>query len=125
MFPLSRADLCRDLCDGRSECGEAVQDGDPDLELGHQTVEVSDRKALNQQLDAVHFGHGPASGVIPAPFSSSGSADALRRTQDFMAVDDPGGVGRPRFGTLAGSLLWLRPTPWIGSSRPMRPTRSG
>ncbi len=39
--PLPRADLSRDLCEGRAECGEAVQDRDPDLELSDLAVEVS------------------------------------------------------------------------------------
>ena len=48
-YPLS----C-DLGDGRSERGEAVQDGHPDLELSELTVEVPGGQALAQQFETMH-----------------------------------------------------------------------
>ncbi len=38
--PYPRTDLSRDLCDGDAEGGEAVQDGNTDLEFRNLTVEV-------------------------------------------------------------------------------------
>jgi len=52
-FPLSQTDLSLGLSDGCAECGEAVQYGDPDLELRNLTVEVSGGQALTQQLGFV------------------------------------------------------------------------
>ena len=52
--PLPRTDLSRDLCDGDAERGEAVQDGNTHLELGHLTVEVPRHEALTEQFDAMH-----------------------------------------------------------------------
>lgn len=100
--PFPRTDLSRDLCDGRAECGEAVQDRDPDLELCDLTVEVSGGQALPQQLDAVHLGFCATSAVVAAPSSPDGSTDAFRRPQDFVSRDRPGGIGLPEFGILAG-----------------------
>ncbi len=39
-LPFPRTDLSRDLCDGDAERGEAIEHGDPDLELRNLTVEV-------------------------------------------------------------------------------------
>ena len=39
-----------------AECGEAVQDGDTDLELRDLAVEVPRHEALTQQFHAMHFG---------------------------------------------------------------------
>lgn len=39
-------DLSREFCDGRAERGEAVQDGDTDLEFCDLTVEVPCAQAL-------------------------------------------------------------------------------
>jgi hypothetical protein len=76
-LPLSRTDLSRDLCGGCAERGEAVQDGDANLNLSDLTVEVLSGQALPQQLDAVHLGLCAASAVIPASSSPDGPADAL------------------------------------------------
>lgn len=66
------------ICDGGSECGEAVQDGDTHLELRDLTVEVACGEALTEQLDTVHLGLCAASAVIPAPSSPDGPATAFR-----------------------------------------------
>jgi hypothetical protein len=47
-FPFPLTDLSCDLCDGRAEGGEAVQDGNADLEFGNLTVKVARHKALAQ-----------------------------------------------------------------------------
>lgn len=47
-FSYPRADLFHDLCNGRSERGEAVQDGNTNLELRDLTVEVPRHEALTQ-----------------------------------------------------------------------------
>jgi hypothetical protein len=47
-FSFPRTDLSRDICDGRAERGEAVQDGDTDLELRDLTVSVARGQALTQ-----------------------------------------------------------------------------
>jgi hypothetical protein len=63
--------------DGYAERGEAVQDGNPDLELGDLTIKVSRAQALAQQFDTVHLRLDAASAVIAAPSSPDGSAEAL------------------------------------------------
>jgi hypothetical protein len=45
-FPFPRTDLSHDFSDGDAERGEAVQDGDTDLELCNLTVEVPRHEAL-------------------------------------------------------------------------------
>lgn len=44
-------DLSYGVGNGCAERGEAVEDGDTDLELGNLTVEVPREQALSQQLD--------------------------------------------------------------------------
>lgn len=63
-FPFPRTDLPCGLGDGRSKGGEAVQDGDTDLELRDLTVEVPGAEALAQQFHRVHSGLCAASAVI-------------------------------------------------------------
>jgi hypothetical protein len=48
--PFLGQDLSHSFSDGRSERGEAVQDGDTDLELGDLTVEVPRAQALAQKF---------------------------------------------------------------------------
>ena len=101
-LPFPRTDLPCDLCDGRSECGEAVQDGDASRELRDLTVDVACIDALTEPLDAVHLGFGPASAVVSAPSLPDRSTDALWCAQEVAPGDCPGGVGFPRFGVLEG-----------------------
>lgn len=77
MFPFPGTDLASDHSDGRSESGEAVEDGDPDLELRDLTVEVARCQSLPQQFDAVHLCLDAAPAVIPAPSSPDGPSDAF------------------------------------------------
>jgi hypothetical protein len=100
-FPFPRTDLSFGLCYKRAECGEAVEDGNPDLELGDLTVELARGEALAQELGAVHLGLSAASAVIPAPSSPDGPAEPLRGPQDLVAGHGPSGVGLPWFGVLA------------------------
>ena len=53
-FPFPRVRSGDWLCDGEAERGEAIQDGDADLEFGGLAVEISGHEPLTQQLDAVH-----------------------------------------------------------------------
>jgi len=52
--PYPRTDLSHDLCDGYTNGGEAVQDGDPDLELCDLTIKVPRGQVLTQQFDTAH-----------------------------------------------------------------------
>ena len=54
-FPFPRTDSSHGFSDGDAERGEAVQDGDANLELGHLTVEVPRQKALTRQFHTVHL----------------------------------------------------------------------
>lgn len=56
-------------------CGEAVQDGYKDLELGYLTVEVPRAEALTQQFDTVHLCFDTASAMIAGPSSPDGSTE--------------------------------------------------
>lgn len=53
-FPFPQTDSSHGLSDGYAECGEAVQDGDPDMEVCDLTVEVSGHEPLTEELDAMH-----------------------------------------------------------------------
>jgi len=53
--PLSPDRLTYGFSDGYAERGEAVQDGNADLELGNLTVEVPRHEALTQQFDTVQL----------------------------------------------------------------------
>ena len=68
--PFPRTELSHSRCDGYAEGGEAVQNGDADLELGDLTVEVPGGQALTQQLDAVHLCFCAASGHIDYPLAA-------------------------------------------------------
>ena len=48
--------MSHDLCDGYAKGGEAIQDGDPDLELRDLTIKVPRGQSLAQQFDTVHLG---------------------------------------------------------------------
>ena len=64
MFPFLWTDLSDELCDGCAERGEAVQDGDTNLELRNLTVEVTRHETLTQKLYAVHLCFDAAPAVI-------------------------------------------------------------
>ena len=49
--PLLRTDLSHGFRDRDAKCGEAVQDGDTDLELGDLTVELARGETLAQERD--------------------------------------------------------------------------
>ncbi len=63
-FPLSRLKSADGLRDGNAECGEAVEDGDADLEFGGLAVEVAGHELLAEQLHAVHLRLHAASSVV-------------------------------------------------------------
>lgn len=91
VFSLPSIDLSCGLCDGRAEPGEAVEDGNPDLELGDLTVELARGEALARELGAVHPGLGAASAVIPTG-GELGRADFQRFLVDpdmKLAPDPP------------------------------------
>jgi hypothetical protein len=98
---LSGTDLSQGFRDGDAERGEAVQDGNADLELGDLTVELARGQALAQELDTVHLGLGAASAVVSAPSSPDCPAETFRSAQDLVTGDRPGGVWLPWFGILA------------------------
>lgn len=75
-LPFPRTDSSHGFRDGYSECGEAAQHGDPDLELYDLTVEVTRGKTLPQELDAVHLDLCTASAVIPTSSSQDGLPEA-------------------------------------------------
>lgn len=74
LFPRTRSS--HGLDDGCAEGGEAVQDGEPDVELGDLPVEVPRREALTEQLDAMHLRLGAASAVVAAPSSPNRAGQA-------------------------------------------------
>lgn len=51
--PLSPDRLSHGLCFGDAACGEAVRNGDTDVEFGDLTVKLSRGQALSQELDAM------------------------------------------------------------------------
>jgi len=53
--------------DGYAEGGEAVQDGDADVELGDLSVEVPGHEPLTEQLHAMHLRLGAAAAMVAAP----------------------------------------------------------
>ena len=65
-FPFPPTGLSCELCDRDAECGEAVQDGDTDLELRNLTVEVPRHEALVQQLHTMHLCLCAAPAVVTA-----------------------------------------------------------
>ena len=87
---------------GYAECGEAVQDGDTDLELRDLAVEVPRHEALTQQFHTVHLRFDAASAVIAAPSSPDRPTEALRCAQGFVPCDCSGRVGLPWLGVFAG-----------------------
>ena len=66
------SDLSHDLRDGDAERGEAVQDGNTNLELRDLTVKVPRQEALAQQFHTMHLGLDAAPAVIAAPLSPEG-----------------------------------------------------
>jgi len=93
--------LSHDLCAGRCERGEAVQDGNTNLELRDLTVEVPRHEALTQWFHTVHPGFDAASAVTAAPSSPDGTAEAFRGAQGLGARDRAGSVGLAWLGLLA------------------------
>jgi hypothetical protein len=53
--PFSRLTLGDGLGDGDTECDEAVEDGDADLEFGGLTIEVARGERLTEELEAVYL----------------------------------------------------------------------
>ena len=80
---------------------EAVQDGDPDLELRDLTIKVPRDQSLAQQFDIMHLGFDAASAVVAAPSSPDRPAKAFGCTQGLVARDRAGSVGLPWLGVLA------------------------
>lgn len=76
-FPYPRTDSSYGFSEGYSERGEAVQDGDTDLELGDLTVEVPSGQTLAQQFHTMYLGFDAASAVIAAPSSPDRPAEAF------------------------------------------------
>ena len=54
-FPFAGADSSHGFSEGYAKCGEAVQDGDPDLKLGNLSVEVPGIQTLAQQLHTMRL----------------------------------------------------------------------
>jgi hypothetical protein len=94
-------DLSRDLRDRDAERGEAVQDGDTNLELCDLMVEVSRHETLTQQFHTMHLGFDAASAVVAAPSSPDRTAEVFRCPQCFVACDR---ACRDRFPRLATTL---------------------
>ena len=101
-LPCPRTDSSHGFSDGYAKRGDAVQDGDTDLELGHLTIEVPRHEAMTQQFHAVHFGFDAALSVIAAPSSPDCSAKAFRCAQGRVACNRSGGAGFRGLGVLAG-----------------------
>ena len=99
--PYPRTDLSHDLCDGYAKGGEAVQDGDPDLELRDLTIEVPRGQTLAQQFDAMHLCLDAASAMVAAPSSPDRPAEAFGCAQGLVARDRARRVGLPWLGVLA------------------------
>ena len=72
-------------CDVNAERGEAVRDGDVDLELGNLTVKGPRHEVLIQPLCTVHFCLDAASAVLAVPPSPECSAGVFRRPQGLVA----------------------------------------
>jgi len=66
-FPFARTDASCDFSDGNAGRGEAVQDGDTDLELGNLTVKVPSGQALAPQFQTMDPGFDAAFAVVAAP----------------------------------------------------------
>jgi hypothetical protein len=96
--PHPRSDLPHDLCDGYAKDGEAVQDGDPDLELRDPTIKVPRGQALAQQFATMHLGFDMASAVVAAPSTPDRPAEAFGCTQGLVARD--------RAGSVRASMAW-------------------
>ena len=99
-FPLT--DLSRAQREGRSKGGEAVQDGRPDLKLGHLSVEVARHDALSQEFEAAHLGLDQASSVIASPAFPDSPAKTAATAQGVVARDRPCRVFLPRLAVPAG-----------------------
>ena len=112
--PFPRTDLFHDVCDGYAERGEAVENGDANLELRNLTVEVPSGQTLKRpdvdpavshnastdrqghvKHDPERFGFDAASAVIAAPSSPDCSTEAFRGTKRLVARDRPGAIGLP------------------------------
>ena len=76
-FPFAGADSSHGFSEGYGKCGEAVQDGDPDLKLGNLSVEVPGIQTLAQQLHTMRLRFDAAPAVVAAPSSSDGSPEAM------------------------------------------------
>ena len=63
-LPFPRLTSVNGLGDGNVEGGEAVEDGNADLELGGLAVEVARHQPLTQEFHAVHLGLDAAAAVV-------------------------------------------------------------
>ena len=73
------------LRDGDAEFGEAVQDGDADLEFGGLTVEVAGGELMTEELQAVHLGLDAASAMVARPLAPERPPEARHGAQVVVA----------------------------------------
>lgn len=73
---MARTGSSPDFGDGHAEGGEAVQDGDPDVEFCTLPVEVPRHEPLTEQLDAVRIRLRSASTMTAIPSSPERTAEA-------------------------------------------------
>src|SRR3990167_7323930 len=100
--PFPWTDLSCALRNGCSECGEAVEDGGPDLKFGDLAVEIAGHDTLAQKLEAAHLGLDQASAVVAGPALPDGPAKTAATAERLVAHHRPCGWFLPPLAVLAG-----------------------
>src|SRR3990167_7428589 len=100
--PFPWTDLSCALRNGGSECGEAVEDGGPDLKFGDLAGEIAGHYTLHQKFEAAHLGHAQASALVAGPALPDGPAKTAATAERLVAHHRPCCWFLPRLAVLAG-----------------------